>query len=207
MKTLTFKSREEWLAGRNGRVTGSTAGDIIQYKPSTKEKIGFYEIVAQKIAVQAELDEKPMDRGTRLEPTAVVEFEKKTGKKVDTSLVIWTRDDNENIAISPDGFIKGKGKKITEAVEVKCLSSARHIMAWDLQEIPSDYEEQANQYFVVNDDLETLYFVFYDPRVIAMPYFVITLNRKDIKDDVKFCLEQERTKLAKIDSLVNKLTF
>jgi hypothetical protein len=51
-----------------------------------------------------------MDRGKRLEDEAIERFAKETGKKVNTDLVLWMRDDDENIAVSPDGSI-GKTKR------------------------------------------------------------------------------------------------
>src|SRR3954454_22227301 len=109
MKTLTFDSQEEWLAARRGKITGSRLKDIVM-KRGTGYKMGYYELIAERLAVAAD-DENPMDRSTRLEEEAMKRFVEQTRKKVDTSLVIWTRDDNESIAVSPDGFI---GK--TEAV-------------------------------------------------------------------------------------------
>ena len=41
---------------------------------------------------------------------------------MDGSLLLWTRDDNQNIAISPDGVVIGKKSSDEEAIEVKCLS-------------------------------------------------------------------------------------
>jgi putative phage-type endonuclease len=169
MKTHSFSTREEWLAARRGKITGSRLKDIV-VKRGTGRKIGFYELIAERLGVPAD-DENPMDRGTRLEAEAVERFVKETGKKVDTSLVIWTRDDNESIAVSPDGFV---GKK--EAVEAKCLASARHIEAFPTQKVPSDYEMQVIQYFIVNDKLETLYMVFFDPRILVKDYFVIEVK-------------------------------
>src|SRR3990167_5082243 len=103
MKTFNFETREEWLAARRGKITGSRLKDLIT-KRGTGRKIGFYELIAEKLGIPAD-DESAMDRGARLETEAIEQFVKETGKKVDTSLVIWTRDDDENIAISPDGFI------------------------------------------------------------------------------------------------------
>ena len=95
-----------------------------------------------------------------------------------------SRDDDENIAVSPDGFIG-----TTEAVECKCLSSARHIEALLTRAIPSEYEYQVLQYFIVNDKLEMLNFVCYDPRFmmfvrpgsrkVSLDYFVIGVKRAD----------------------------
>ena len=123
MITTKFETKEEWMLARKGKITGSRLKDII-VKRGTGQKLGFYELIAERLAVAPDT-ESPMERGTRLEPEAIERFEKETGKKVDASLVIWSREDNENIALSPDGSI---GE--TEAVECKCLSSSRHLEAW-----------------------------------------------------------------------------
>lgn len=200
MKTILFSDKESWLLGRRGRITGSRLKDII-VKRGTGKKIGFYELIAERLGVPAD-DESAMERGSRLEPEGMEAFIKATGKKVDASLVIWTREDNEDIAISPDGFI---GEK--EAVEVKCLSSARHIEALLTQEVPDEYKDQAIQYFVVNDKLQTLHFVFYDPRILSKPYFAIEIKRKDVQEKVDEYLEYEKKTLEEITEIVNKLTF
>lgn len=199
MKTLSFETREEWLAARRGKITGSSLKDIV-VKKGTGKKIGFYELIAERLGVPAD-GENPMDRGTRLEPEAIEEFKKATGKEVDTSLIIWEREDNESIAISPDGFI---GE--TEAVEAKCLSSARHIEAFLTQEIPSEYEYQKLQYFIVNDKIQTLYFAFYDPRVLAKPFFIIEVLRESVQAEVDQYLSYQRDILTEVDVIVNKLT-
>ena len=209
MRTLKFEDREEWLAARRGKITGSRLKDIIAKRGSGR-KIGFYELIAERLGIADDGEETPMDRGTRLEAEAIERFMQETGKKVDTSLVIWARDDDESIAISPDGFIAKKvGKKtvITEACETKCLASARHIEAWLTKEIPSDYEFQKLQYFIVNDQLEQLHFMFYDPRLIAKPFFFFTIERKDVQAEVDEYLAYERGVLAEVEIIVNQLTF
>lgn len=200
MKTLTFETKEEWLEARRGRITGSRLKDIV-VKRGTGKKIGFYELIAERLGIPPD-GEDVMERGNRLESEALEHFATETGKKLNTSLVMWTRDDNENIAISPDAFI---GK--TEAVETKCLSSARHIEALLTQQVPSEYEMQVLQYFIVNDSLKTLYFVFYDPRLIAKPFFYITIKREDVQEKVDEYLEYQRTTLEEVNKIVNELTF
>lgn len=199
MITKYFSNREDWLLARKGKITGSRLKDLI-VKRGTGEKKGFYELIAERIAVDKG-EENPMERGQRLESEAIDRFIKETGKIVDTSLLMWFREDNESIAISPDGVI---GE--TEAVEVKCLSSASHIEAFLTNKIPSDYEYQAIQYFIVNDKLEKLHFIFYDPRVPCKDYFVIEINRKDLEDDIKYCFDEEQNKMARIEEIVNELT-
>ncbi len=197
MKVQTFATEEEWLEARRGRITGTRLKDLIT---KGKPKIGFYEIIAERIAIPAN-EENVMDRGKRLEEDAITRFAEATGKKVKNDLVLWYRDDEENIALSPDGTI---GK--TEAVEVKCLSSARHLEAYLTKEIPKDYEYQVLQYFIVSDTLKTLYFAFYDPRM-PVDFFYHEVHRKDIEEQITEYLELERKVLVDIESIEKELTF
>lgn len=201
MITLRFESREDWLEARKGKITGTRVKDIIT-KRGDGYKIGVYELIAERMAVKREEDEDVMERGVRLEAEALARFTEETKKKVDTSLVIWTRDDEESIAISPDGIV---GK--TEAVEVKCLSSARHIEALITQEVPSDYEDQVLQYFIVNDKLSRLYLVFYDPSIPAKDFFFLEVKRESVQEKVDKYLEYEKRVLEYVREKVEELTF
>lgn len=198
MKIQKFDNEIDWLNARRGRVTGTRLKDLISTK-STK-KIGFYEIIAERIALPAS-EENRMDRGHRLEEDAVERFAKETKKKVNNDLVIWSREDNENISVSPDASI---GKAV--AIEIKCLSSARHIEAWHTKRIPDEYRYQCLQYFIVNDKLKLLHFVFYDPRM-PVDFFYITLSRSDVQEEIEECLRIEYEVLAEIDKIENQLTF
>ncbi len=200
MKIKTFDNEEAWLEARRGKITGTRLKDLVSKRKDAGKKIGFYEIIAERVAIPAS-EENVMDRGHRLEEEALVRFAKETGKKVSNELVIWYREDDENIAISPDGSI---GK--TAAAECKCLSSARHLEAWHTKEIPDEYKMQRLQYFIVNDQLKTLYFIFYDPRM-PIDLFWIEVNRKDVEEEVKEYLELERQVLAEIAELEKQLTF
>jgi putative phage-type endonuclease len=200
MKVKYFATKDDWLEGRKGKITGSVLKDIV-VKRGSGEKVGFYQIIADRISQKT--DEDPMERGSRLEPEAIDVFSSKIGKDIDTSLVIWERDDNPSIAISPDGFM---GE--TEAVEVKCLSGAKHIESYLTNKIPEEYHYQVLQYFIVNEKLETLYFVLYNPEMpekIQMHYFII--SRKDVQDQVDTYTAYQKEKLATIDEIINTLTF
>lgn len=200
MKIQKFNDREAWLEARLGKVTGTRLKDLIN-KRATKPKKGFYEIIAERVAIPT-TDESMMDRGNRLEDVAVEKFTERTGKKVNNELVLWERDDNPYIAISPDGMVIEE----LAAVEVKCLSSASHIEAFLTKEIPAEYEYQVLQYFCVNDELKTLYFIFYDPRT-PIEIFWITVERKDKEADIAFCLQSQIEALVLIKEYENKLTF
>src|SRR3990167_3691203 len=156
MRVHNFSDKESWLAFRKGRISGTRLKDII-VKRGTGKKKGYYELIAERLAIEP-TEEDVMERGNRLQAEAIERFTKETDKVVSAELVMWTRDDNESIAISPDGTIS-----VTEALEIKCLNSASHLEAYLTQEIPTEYKEQAIQYFIVNDILDTLYLCFYDP--------------------------------------------
>lgn len=199
MKVQKFETREEWLEARRGRITGTRLKDLV-IKRGTTPKIGFYEIIAERVAIPAS-DENVMDRGLRLEDAALSLFEEAIGRKVKSDLVIWSRDDSDDIAVSPDGSI---GK--TEAIECKCLSSARHLEAWVTNEIPSDYEYQVLQYFIVNESLKVLHFVFYDPRM-PKELFWIDVKREDVKAKIEEYLALEKDVLARIAEIEIRITF
>ncbi len=200
MKVLKFKDEAEWLEARRGKITGSRLKDIV-VKRGNGRKIGFYELIAERLGLPSD-GEDAMDRGHRLEEEAIDRFEAKSGKKVDRDLVIWTREDNELIAVSPDGVI-GKGK---EAVEAKCLSSARHIEAVITNQVPDEYHYQAIQYFAVNDKLETLWFCFYDPRLRVHDFHVIEIPREQVAEEVSELLDYQRKTLEEIERLVDELS-
>jgi len=199
-----FETEEEWLDARKGKIMGSRAGNLF-LKTGKGKKVGFYEIIAEKISLPA-TGENPMDRGHRLEPEAIKIFEQETKKVVDSSLVMWVREDMPDIGVSPDGFILNDGE-VTEAVEVKCLASARHVEALLKEEIPDEYEAQVIQYFLVNDKLKTLYFCFYDPRLIVKQFFYITVTRAEIEMEIQKQLEEQIQTIDEINKIVSSLTF
>lgn len=159
------------------------------------KKLGFYRLLADRLSIPDEYEDA-MERGNALEHDAVAEFERQEGKKVDTSLVMWTRDDNESIAVSPDGFI---GE--TEAVEVKCLGSEYHLKAIIEDQIPDDYTFQVLQYFIVNDKLERLYFVMYDPRIESRPYYCFIVTRGDVQEEVEQYLAYQKKMIEEVNKL------
>jgi putative phage-type endonuclease len=203
MKRLQLsQNTEEWLEWRKGKITGSRLNDII-VKRGTGRKIGFYEVIAERLAIQTDSDnEDVMQRGHDLEEVALTHFEEITGKKVNRDCGVWVSDENEHIALSPDGEISD-----TEACEVKCLSSAKHLQAYFEKEIPSEYEAQAMQYFIVNEKLEQLYFIFFDPRIPAKPLHVIVIDRSEYEDTIKTFKEYQEEALRDIDLKVAELSF
>jgi predicted phage-related endonuclease len=201
MQIKSYEDEASWLTDRNGKITGTKLKDIISLRKMEGKKKGFYQIIAEKVLVPEEGMENPMERGKRLEGEAIARFETATKKKVDNSLVMWISDDNEDMAISPDGMI---GK--TEAVEVKCVNPASHIEAWLTQQIPSEYEFQVLQYFIINEKLKTLYFAFFDPRIPAKDFFYLTVERETLAEDIEKYKAIEIETLKEIEKIVKTLT-
>jgi putative phage-type endonuclease len=189
-----YESKQEWLNDRLGRITGTRVKNIITYR-GTEKKIGFYELLAEKIGFNEITDEDPMERGNRLEPLTIERFEIETGKKVSTDLSLWVDDEYEELSVSPDGFIV----ETNEAVEAKSIASARHLEAYFTQEIPSEFKAQIMQYFVVNKELQTLYMAFYDPRLKNLNFFYLTIKREDCEKEI----EKQRQDLIDIINEVN----
>jgi hypothetical protein len=111
------------------------------------------------------------------------------------------RDDNESIASSPDGYTLD----LKTAVEVKCLGQGKHAKAMLTHQMPKDYRLQAVQYFVVNEALEDLYFLMYDPRFIVNQMLTFKLTRDEVKVEVADSLEAQRKALEEIDCLVKQI--
>lgn len=200
IKKFKKGENDSWMSARMGKITGSKVKGVLTLRGNTK-KVGFYELVAERLAIPEAGGLSPIDRGSYLESEALERFQEETGKVVIKEKVLWIREDNQNIAISPDGVISMK-----EACEVKCLNSARHVQALLTQEVPDEYWGQALQYFVVNDELEVLYFIFFDPRMTVKEFFYLEIKREDISQQIEAYMKMETDTLKEVDSIVSSLS-
>jgi len=170
------------------------------------KKSGFYETIAERLAIDPD-GEYPMARGLRLESEAADKFAKIYNKELEV-VGCWQSDDDQRIINSPDRAVKPtKGNKIKEAVEIKCLNSASHIQAVVEDRIPDEYTSQVIQYFIVNDDLATLYFVFYDPRVRSVPLHCIEVTRESLGNKIERYKQFQILELKEMDKIVERLAF
>ncbi len=163
----------------------------------------MYEVLAGRLSVGGDEEESALDHGIRCEEDAIAAFEEATGKIVET-VGLCEHDEHPSIAYSPDGLISSKGK-YTEDVEVKCLSSGKHVKAWLENKIPTEYHAQIVQAFVVNEDLETRYVVFYDPRITIHPLHIIEVHRKDVGGDIEDFKAQQIEFLAEVEEKLSQL--
>lgn len=175
----------EWHNLRMGKITGTTLASILG-TPAARKK-ALWETVAELLTVPDENApeyETPMQRGTRLEPDAIAEFEFETGYK--TCEVGFVEGDIPLSGQSPDAYLalEDGTVDVTRAVEVKCLGSTNHLLAVLANEVPSEYKPQATKYFVDNHELQTLYFVLYNPQMPRFRLHTIEVHRADILSDI-----------------------
>lgn len=205
MKIVTIpQNTDEWLEFRRAKISGSKLKDLV-VKRGTGKKIGFYQLLADRLEEVAEYED-PRDRGHRLEDEALAEFETVKQLAVNKDCGVWQSDVNPNIIVSPDGGIEIDGEYVA-AVEIKCLNGAKHLQALIENKIPGEYYEQALQYFVVNEKLETLYFTFYHPNIQAKKLHIIEMHRSDVDKYVEEIRQYEIEQLKEIDRLVEQLAF
>lgn len=188
----------------NGLLTDEQKKGLLDSaNPTLPKKIGFYKLIAERLATPDGWAD-PMERGSALELEAIELFSKLYKKIVVTEQVIWSREDTPSIALSPDGFMED-GFIVPEAVEIKCLASEKQMQAIIEDTLPEDYAFQVLQYFIVNDDLETLYFFLYDPRLPeSCRHHTFVVKRADKQEEVDVYLAQQKKLLAQVEELVNK---
>lgn len=143
-----------------------------------------------------------MARGTALEEDAIKAYETKYGVTVLQKGEVWVSDENPSIAISPDGELNDE-----TALEIKCLSSARHLQAYFEKCVPDEYMPQVIQYFIVNEKLQCMNVVFYDPRIAKLPVHVIEIFRADNEELIGAYKAYQLEALAEVKELVANLTF
>lgn len=158
----------EWLSFREGRITGTKLGKLFaksrdesEIYNTDKPLLGFYQLMAERLATGTGDDDdlgSTRERGHDLEPEAVARAEVELGLKLNHGKV-WQGGEDWHIA-SPDAWTDDK----KTAVEIKCLSSARHLQALAENIAPKEYFAECLNYFIVNSELNTLYLFLYDNR-------------------------------------------
>lgn len=219
IKVSQTEDRESWLELRKGIITGTKAKQVKPPVRGSKVPVGIYELIAEKIAVSKD-GEPERERGLRLENEALLLTQDKYKLDLDLDCGMWFSDD-EKLAVSPDAA--QVGDKPTYAAEAKCLDTKNHIQGilqdHTAKQLPqynpidslkigtSDFTAQVIQYFVINPDLQTLYFTLYDDRVVLdnIMHYVIVVKREHITDFIEGQESYERDALEKINNLIKVL--
>ena len=219
IKVSQSNDRESWLDMRRGVVTSTKAKNV---KPLSRGKTlpaGIYELLAEKVAISKD-GEPERDRGLRLENEALLLTQEKYNLDFELDAGMWFSDDMK-LAVSPDA--SEVSDKPTYAGEAKCLDTKNHLQAilkdYQNKQLPnynpldglkigtSDYTTQCIQYFVINQDLETLYFTLYDDRVALenIMHYVIIIKREHVAKFVDSQELYERDALVKVNNMIKIL--
>jgi hypothetical protein len=191
-------------------------------KPLSRGKslpAGIYELLAEKVAISKD-GEPERDRGLRLENEALLLTQEKYNLDFEMDAGMWFSDDMK-LAVSPDA--SEVSDKPTYAGEAKCLDTKNHLQAIltdyhnkqlvnynpldSLKIGTSDYTQQVIQYFVVNPDLETLYFTLYDDRVALenVMHYVIIIKREHVAEFIDGQETYERDAMKKVNEMIKIL--
>ena len=189
--------------------------ELAELKLAGEPKERFYEIIAERVARPITPNDyidrlggapfSMMERGHILEPEAIAMFEERTGKKVDNESVVWISDYDDNAYVSPDGVITNKDGKATEAIEVKCLSSAKVVKAFLEKKYPKEYAPQVLKYFMVNDDLEVLHFVIYTDVIPGLDIQIFDVKREEMEQQYAEAKVFEKVILQRINKAAEKI--
>lgn len=216
---VSQEDRRVWLENRRAKITGSVAKSVTPLtRGADKTPAGFWQLVGEMLTIMPD-EEKPMDRGHRLENEAIEKLSKKLGKPFNNDPQMWQSETDDAQAVSPDAA--ELGSKPTYAAEVKNLNEGKHFKylykARSFEGNPIDlipneagayYKEQTIQYFVVNENLQTVYFALHNPDAIYEEHelVIITITRADVLELIS---EQDRTQketLERARSIVKELT-
>lgn len=179
----------------------------------------IYKLIAQRIAKPINPNDyadripegatySAMLRGQILEEEARELISEKLGKKIIPGRV-WQSEENEYMICSPDGEIVDDSGKVSEAVEIKCLDSWKVVKAYYEKHPPLDYEAQIIQYFLVNENLQKLYFCIYSD-VFTNPDLglqIFELKREDYREKIELTGRVQNATLGLVEREVQKLMF
>lgn len=200
MKKLNLKQgSEEWKLARMEKISGTRLASAIG-TPAKQEAL-LNELIAEKITGEPlnHFVSLAMERGNEAEEFAIDEYEKRTGNKVDKVGMIVS-DNLDWLSNSPDGLVGDNG-----AVEVKCPNTVKAVKYQRANDIPKEYQAQCLSYFIVNEKLEWLDFVVYDPRIKdeKMQLWVKRMTRDEEK--IKEAVEKAKEFWDKYQKELDKL--
>ena len=202
----------EWMSFREGKRTGTSIGKLFAKSRKTgelydtdKPLLELYAKVAERLAEGTGDDDgldSSRERGKELEAEAIACAENKLKLKLIRGNV-WQDENDSNHIESPDAYTKD----LKTAVEIKCLSSARHIQAIIEDRPPKEYFAEYLNYFLVNDKLEKLYVFLYDPRFMieGLTWHAFELKRQDIAYEIERMRDVDAAAEAAISTLVEQL--
>jgi hypothetical protein len=171
----------EWELARLEKISGTRLADAIG--TSAKQEALINQLIAEKLTGERKENyvSLSMAKGIEAEEYAIAEYELKTGE-ITEQVGLCQSDKYDWLVYSPDRLIKKAGK-YKKGVEAKCPNSDTLIgYIRKGKEIPKDYLPQIECAFLVNEDLEEMDFIAYDPRIQTEQYrlWIVNVKREDL---------------------------
>lgn len=169
----------EWFKERWGRATASRFGDIMAKGRAGQKLSGWKNYLAELVIER--LTEPPteddgykspaMEWGITYEPTAILEYELRTGNQVGNAF--FEKHPTLEAGASPDGYVGDDG-----LVEIKCPNSATHLETLRTREVPKQYYAQVQGQLWITGR-KWCDFISYDPRFTQNAQLFITRVERD----------------------------
>ena len=176
---------DEWLALKVATISGTRLKNVCKSNNLTL----IDELISESMTGRIEqiYVNEAMQRGVDLEPVGIKEYENEFNRTVH-EIGFVTNDKWPGCGLSPDGYVGSNG-----AIELKCPSSKKHIEYIRTNKLPAEYKYQVAMYFLMDEGVDWVDFVSFDPRVKLKPLHVLTISRADLELDQieielrKFC--------------------
>lgn len=209
----------KWREKRRAKIMGSVAKALNPLTRGTdRTPAGFWQLVGEMLTIMPE-DELAMARGHRLEKTAIEKMAEKLGLEFDSGLVIWLSSDDPDQGVSPDAAEPGdnptyaaEAKNLKEGKHFKYLYKQRSFVGNPIDLVPNEqgayYKEQCLQYFVTNENLNTLYFGLHNPdaKFEEHELVIITIHRADVLELIHAQDTNQKKALEQARKIVKELT-
>ena len=170
---------DEWFDLRKGRIGGSEAHRITtlaKMKTVVTEKI-------EEILIPSDNDEvfsgEAAEYGIEHEGEASFAFELETGLTT-TEIGYVTNSRYKYAGLSPDRSFSDSGR-----LEIKCPQPKAHINMIISGKPEPNYMNQILWYFMVDDRVETVYFMSYCPMIKGKEILLIEYKRASLVEDIK----------------------
>jgi len=177
---------EDWKKVRRGMITWTKLKWVASAPTTATYKTLMLELIAEDLWPVPEIFKNDaMLRWTMLEPIAREIYEEKTGQTVE-ELGFCVHDTMKFLGLSPDWFIRIDWE-YTKWVEIKCPGAKNHIKYIMENKLPSEYKWQVVNYFLVNEKLEELDFITFNPDMYVehLKMFTINIKRSDLEKELK----------------------
>lgn len=200
MKFVQFETRDEWLAERETKITGTTLKDFLVKPRTNGVEIDGEMLNPAQLGLAASFMTVPdvrdgvewhnaAQRGLFLEAEALDAAQARLeGEYIKMDNAIC-EDDDGILAVSPDSIATDK----KSAVETKCLSNANHLAALLAKKgnqsaydfVVKQFEKQVSQYKTVIPTIEKVYLAFYNPCFVDDDKKIVIFEMSDFDEESK----------------------